>query len=120
MVVPCIILKNGNECSHVSRTINKHLSPNLKMTDVVLLRSSLLSLLGSSRSPKFAAALYAVHSSCKAATKLRFSWVQVDGERAAEAAVQWLRSCNASVVLEQGVVYGACCKFFDGICSCDA
>ncbi|KAL0034354.1 hypothetical protein WJX77_010828 [Trebouxia sp. C0004] len=27
---------------------------------------------------------------------------EVDGERAAEAAVQWLRSCNAIVVLEQG------------------
>ena len=89
-------------------------------TDIVLLHSSLLSLLGSSRSPKLAAALYAVHSHCRAATKLRFSWVQVDGERAAQAAVQWLRSCNAIVVLEQGGVYGACCIFFDGTCSCDS
>ncbi len=41
--------------------------------------------------------------------------MQVDGERAAEAAVRWLRSCNAIVVLEQGGVYGACCMFFDAI-----
>lgn len=45
---------------------------------------------------------------------------EVDGERAAQAAVQWLRSCNANVVLEQGGVYGACCIYFDGICSCDS
>ncbi len=82
------------------------------MTDMVLLHASLLSLLsllGSRRTPELAVALYAVHSSWKAATKLRFSWVQVDGEHAAEAAVQWLRSCNAIVVLEQGGVYGAWC-----------
>ncbi len=120
MVVPCIILKNGNRCCRVSRTIHKHLSSKLKMTNIVSLRSSLLSLLGSGRRSKLAAAFYAVHSSWKAAIKLLSAWVQVDGERAAEAAVQWLRSCNASVVLEQGGVYAACCMLFSGHCSCDS
>lgn len=39
-------------------------------------------------------------------------WVcdmQVDCERAAAAAVRWLRSCNAVVLLEQGGVYSSVC-----------
>ncbi len=73
MIVPCITLKNGSKVCHDLNNTNKHFSPMLKSTVVVLLHSTHLSLLGCRRSPEFAAALHAVHPSCEAATKLWFS-----------------------------------------------